>query len=76
MLEEAGLGPLYVYHDHALYYANASGLPYITANSLKFLREREIVHSLRFREAADIGCFFVRLKVNRLPYYRRFQRVE
>ncbi len=92
-LEEAGLGQHYVNHDSALYYANASGVPwtasYITAkgdpiadlyediaaeekaratyqwlihmtddvdlqDSLKFLREREIIHSLRFREAVEM----------------------
>lgn len=92
-LEEAGLGPHYVNHDHALYYANASGVPWTAAyiqakgdpladlyediaaeekaratyqwlidmtddvdlqDGLKFLREREIVHSLRFREAVEM----------------------
>ncbi|WP_042348034.1 manganese catalase family protein [Bacillus massiliigorillae] len=92
-LKEAGLGDHYVGHDSALYYTNASGVPfttsYITAkgdpiadlyediaaeekaratyqwiidmsddvdlnDSLRFLREREIVHSQRFREAVEI----------------------
>ncbi len=93
MLKEAGLGDHYVNHDRALFYQNASGVPftatYIQAkgdpiadlyediaaeekaratyqwiidlsddtdlnDSLKFLREREIVHSQRFREAVEI----------------------
>ncbi|PID03302.1 MULTISPECIES: manganese catalase family protein [unclassified Sporosarcina] len=92
-LEEAGLGPHYVNHGHALFYENASGVPFTTTyiqakgdpiadlyediaaeekaratyqwiidvsddawinDSLKFLRERENVHSLRFREAVEI----------------------
>ena len=89
----AGLGDHYVNHDRALFYQNASGVPwtasYIQAkgdpiadlyediaaeekaratyqwiidvsddpdlnDGLKFLREREIVHSMRFREAVEI----------------------
>jgi spore coat protein JC len=89
----AGLGDHYVNHDNALYYQNATGVPwtatYIQAkgdpiadlyediaaeekaratyqwmidvtddvdlqDGLKFLREREIVHSQRFREAVEI----------------------
>jgi spore coat protein JC len=92
-LKTAGLDDHYVSHDKALFYQNASGVPwtatYIQAkgdqiadlyediaaeekaratyqwlidltddvdlqDSLKFLREREIVHSLRFREAVEI----------------------
>lgn len=92
-LRAAGLGDHYANHDRALFYQNASGVPwtasYIAAkgdpiadiyediaaeekaratyqwlidltddvdlqDSLKFLREREIVHSLRFREAVEI----------------------
>ncbi|WP_026703286.1 manganese catalase family protein [Salibacterium aidingense] len=92
-MEEAGLGDFYVNHDNALYYNNASGVPwtasYIQAkgdpiadlyediaaeekaratyqwiidmsddpdlnDGLKFLREREIVHSQRFREAVEM----------------------
>ncbi|MEC0231108.1 manganese catalase family protein [Paenibacillus alba] len=92
-LKEAGLDDHYAGHDKALFYQNASGVPwtatYIQAkgdpiadlyediaaeekaratyqwlidltddvdlqDSLKFLREREIVHSLRFREAVEI----------------------
>lgn len=92
-LEEAGLGPHYVSHDSALFYNNASGVPFTAAyiqakgdpladlyediaaeekaratyqwlidmtddvdlqDSLKFLREREIVHALRFKEAVEI----------------------
>ncbi|WP_163537676.1 manganese catalase family protein [Gracilibacillus sp. YIM 98692] len=92
-LEEAGLGPHFVNHDHALFYHNAAGSPwtatYIQAkgdpiadlyediaaeekaratyqwiidlsddpylnDSLRFLREREIVHSQRFHEAVEI----------------------
>ncbi|MDQ0058095.1 manganese catalase family protein [Paenibacillus harenae] len=92
-LRAAGLGDHYAAHDNALFYQNASGVPwtasYIQAkgdpiadlyediaaeekaratyqwlidltddvdlqDSLKFLREREIVHSLRFREAVEI----------------------
>ncbi|HBS44261.1 MAG TPA: spore coat protein CotJC [Paenibacillus sp.] len=30
-LEEAGLGPHFAAHDHALFYNNASGVPYTTA---------------------------------------------
>ncbi|MBL0386493.1 manganese catalase family protein [Tumebacillus sp. ITR2] len=90
---EAGLGDHYVNHDKALYYQNASGVPWTAAyiqakgdpiadlyediaaeekaratyqwliditddvdikDSLKFLREREIIHSLRFRECVEI----------------------
>lgn len=89
----AGLGDHYVVHDNALYYQNASGVPwtatYIQAkgdpiadlyediaaeekaratyqwiidlsddpdlnDGLRFLREREIIHALRFREAVEI----------------------
>lgn len=92
-MKAAGLGDHYVNHDRALFYHNASGVPwtasYIQAkgdpiadlyediaaeekaratyqwiidvsddpdlnDGLKFLREREIVHSLRFREAVEI----------------------
>ncbi|MFD0959417.1 manganese catalase family protein [Paenibacillus chungangensis] len=92
-MKAAGLGAHFASHDSALFYANASGVPwtasYIQAkgdpiadlyediaaeekaratyqwlidmtddvdlqDSLKFLREREIVHSLRFREAVEI----------------------
>ncbi|ANY66198.1 spore coat protein CotJC [Paenibacillus sp. BIHB 4019] len=92
-LEEAGLGPHYASHDSALFYNNASGVPFTAAyiqakgdpladlyediaaeekaratyqwlidmtddvdlqDSLKFLREREIVHALRFKEAVEI----------------------
>lgn len=92
-LKEAGLGDHYANHDKALFYHNASGVPwtatYIQAkgdpiadlyediaaeekaratyqwlidmsddpdvnDALKFLREREVVHSLRFREAVEI----------------------
>lgn len=92
-MKEAGLGDHYAGHDRALFYNNASGVPfsatYIQAkgdpiadlyediaaeekaratyqwiidlsddtdlnDSLKFLREREIIHSQRFREAVEI----------------------
>ncbi|BAU29347.1 spore coat protein JC [Aneurinibacillus soli] len=92
-LKAAGLGEHYANHDKALFYTNASGVPftvsYIAAkgdpiadlyediaaeekaratyqwlidmtddidlkDSLTFLREREIIHSLRFREAVEI----------------------
>jgi spore coat protein JC len=92
-IKEAGLGDHYAAHDRALFYTNASGVPFTAAyiaakgdpiadlyediaaeekaratyqwlidmtddvdlqDSLKFLREREIVHSLRFREAVEI----------------------
>ncbi|CAH0347160.1 MULTISPECIES: manganese catalase family protein [unclassified Bacillus (in: firmicutes)] len=92
-LRDAGIADHYVNHDSAVYYHNASGVPwtasYIQAkgdpiadlyediaaeekaratyqwlidisddpdinDSLRFLREREIVHSLRFREAVEI----------------------
>lgn len=92
-LKEAGLEDHYVAHDSALFYNNASGVPFTAAyiqakgdpiadlyediaaeekaratyqwiidmsddvdlnDSLKFLREREIVHSLRFREAVEM----------------------
>lgn len=92
-LQEAGLGEHYANHDSALYYNNASGVPWTAAyiaskgdpladlyediaaeekaratyqwiidmtddvdlqDSLKFLREREIVHSMRFKEAVEI----------------------
>lgn len=93
MLKAAGMDPYYVNHDKALFYENASGVPWTAAyiqakgdpiadlyediaaeekaratyqwlidmtddvdiqDGLKFLREREIVHSLRFREAVEI----------------------
>jgi spore coat protein JC len=93
MLKAAGLDDHYASHDRALFYQNASGVPWTAAyiqakgdpiadlyediaaeekaratyqwlidltddvdlqDSLKFLREREIVHSLRFREAVEI----------------------
>lgn len=92
-LKAAGLGDHYVAHDSALFYNNASGVPFTTAyiqakgdpiadlyediaaeekaratyqwiidlsddpdlnDGLKYLREREVVHSLRFREAVEI----------------------
>ncbi|MBD2869879.1 manganese catalase family protein [Paenibacillus arenilitoris] len=92
-LRAAGLGDHYVAHDNALFYQNASGVPWTAAyiqakgdpiadlyediaaeekaratyqwliditddvdlqDGLKYLREREIVHSLRFREAVEI----------------------
>ncbi|MED5016836.1 manganese catalase family protein [Paenibacillus chibensis] len=92
-LECAGLGAHYAAHDKALFYENASGVPWTAAyiqakgdpladlyediaaeekaratyqwlidmtddvdlqDSLKFLREREIVHATRFREAVEI----------------------
>jgi spore coat protein JC len=92
-IRAAGLGDHYVAHDKALFYQNASGVPWTAAyiqakgdpiadlyediaaeekaratyqwlidmtddvdlqDGLKFLREREIVHSLRFREAVEI----------------------
>lgn len=92
-LKAAGLDSHYVAHDRALFYENASGVPFTAAyiqakgdpiadlyediaaeekaratyqwlidmtddcdlqDSLKFLREREIIHSLRFREAVEI----------------------
>lgn len=92
-LKKAGLGDHYVEHDSALFYTNASGVPFTAAyiqakgdpiadlyediaaeekaratyqwiidmsddpdlnDSLKFLREREVVHSLRFREAVEL----------------------
>jgi len=92
-LKAAGLGDHFAAHDHALFYQNASGVPwtasYIQAkgdpiadlyediaaeekaratyqwlidmtddvdlqDSLKFLREREVIHSQRFREAVEI----------------------
>ncbi|MFD0716451.1 manganese catalase family protein [Paenibacillus sp. GCM10027626] len=92
-LEEAGLGESFVNHGGALFYNNASGVPWTAAyiaakndpladlyediaaeekaratyqwlidmtddvdlqDSLKFLREREIVHALRFKEAVEI----------------------
>jgi spore coat protein JC len=92
-MKEAGLGAHYANHENALYYNNASGVPwtasYIAAkgdpiadlyediaaeekaratyqwiinmsddpclnDSLKFLREREIIHSQRFRERKKI----------------------
>ncbi|SDX02891.1 manganese catalase family protein [Paenibacillus urinalis] len=92
-MKAAGLGDHFVNHDHALFYQNASGVPwtatYIQAkgdpiadlyediaaeekaratyqwlidmtddvdlqDGLKYLREREVVHSQRFREAVEI----------------------
>jgi spore coat protein JC len=92
-LRAVGLGDHYVAHDKALFYQNASGVPWTAAyiqakgdpiadlyediaaeekaratyqwlidmtddvdlqDGLKFLREREIIHSLRFREAVEI----------------------
>lgn len=92
-LKAVGLDDYYVSHDHALFYVNATGVPWTAAyiqakgdpiadlyediaaeekaratyqwlidmtddvdlqDSLKFLREREVVHSLRFREAVEI----------------------
>lgn len=92
-VKAAGLGDHYVSHDLALFYQNASGVPWTAAyiqakgdpiadlyediaaeekaratyqwlidmtddvdlqDSLKFLREREVVHSQRFREAVEI----------------------
>ncbi|MBU8905392.1 manganese catalase family protein [Desertibacillus haloalkaliphilus] len=92
-MKEAGLGDHYAEHDRALFYANASGVPWTAAyiqakgdpiadlyediaaeekaratyqwiidmsddpdlnDGLKFLREREVVHSQRFREAVEI----------------------
>jgi spore coat protein JC len=93
MMKAAGLGDHYAVHDNALYYHNASGVPwtasYIQAkgdpiadlyediaaeekaratyqwiinlsddpdlnDGLRFLREREVIHSQRFREAVEI----------------------
>lgn len=92
-MKAAGLGDHYANHDNALFYQNASGVPwtasYIAAkgdpiadlyediaaeekaratyqwiinlsddpdlnDGLRFLREREIIHSQRFREAVEI----------------------
>ncbi|EIT85534.1 manganese containing catalase [Fictibacillus macauensis ZFHKF-1] len=92
-MKQAGLDAHYASHDSALFYHNASGVPFTTAyiaakgdpiadlyediaaeekaratyqwiidmsddpdlnDSLRFLREREIIHSLRFREAVEI----------------------
>ncbi|MFB4164377.1 manganese catalase family protein [Alteribacillus sp. JSM 102045] len=92
-MKAAGLGDHYANHDNALYYHNASGVPWTAAyiqakgdpiadlyediaaeekaratyqwiidmsddpdlnDGLKFLREREVVHSQRFREAVEI----------------------
>lgn len=92
-LKAAGLDDHYAAHDRALFYQNASGVPWTAAyiqakgdpiadlyediaaeekaratyqwlidltddvdlqDGLKFLREREVVHSLRFREAVEI----------------------
>jgi spore coat protein JC len=92
-IKAAGLDDHYVNHDRALYYQNASGVPWTAAyiqakgdpiadlyediaaeekaratyqwmidltddvdlqDGLKFLREREIVHSMRFREAVEM----------------------
>ena len=93
MIKAAGLDDHYVQHDNALFYQNASGVPWTAAyiqakgdpiadlyediaaeekaratyqwlidmtddvdlqDGLKFLREREVVHSQRFREAVEI----------------------
>jgi len=92
-LVAAGLGDHYVNHDRALFYHDASGVPWTAAyiqakgdpiadlyediaaeekaratyqwlidisddpdlnDGLRFLREREVVHSMRFREAVEI----------------------
>ncbi|MDM5335230.1 manganese catalase family protein [Ureibacillus composti] len=92
-MKAAGLGDHYANHDRALFYHDASGVPWTAAyiqakgdpiadlyediaaeekaratyqwlidmsddpdlnDALKFLREREIIHSLRFREAVEI----------------------
>lgn len=92
-LKAVGLGAHYAAHDSALFYENASGVPFTAAyiqakgdpladlyediaaeekaratyqwlidltddvdlqDSLKFLREREIVHALRFKEAVEM----------------------
>ena len=92
-LKEAGLGDHYANHDRALFYHDASGVPWTAAyiqakgdpiadlyediaaeekaratyqwlinmtddvdlqDSLKFLREREIVHAQRFKEAVEL----------------------
>lgn len=92
-LKAAGLGDHYVAHDKALFYENASGVPWTAAyiqakgdpiadlyediaaeekaratyqwlidmtddpdlqDGLRFLREREVIHSQRFREAVEI----------------------
>ncbi|GAA4711815.1 manganese catalase family protein [Brevibacillus fulvus] len=92
-LRAAGLADHYVNHDKALYYQNASGVPWTAAyiqakgdpiadlyediaaeekaratyqwlidmtddvdlqDGLKFLRQREVVHSQRFREAVEL----------------------
>ncbi|RAL25697.1 hypothetical protein DL897_06375 [Thermoflavimicrobium daqui] len=92
-LKAAGLGEHYANHERALFYENASGVPFTATyfqakndpiadlyediaaeekaratyqwlidlsddpdinDSLKFLREREVVHSQRFREAVEI----------------------
>lgn len=92
-MRAVGLGDHYVSHDNALFYQNASGVPWTAAyiqakgdpiadlyediaaeekaratyqwliditddtdlqDSLKFLREREVVHSQRFREAVEL----------------------
>jgi spore coat protein JC len=92
-LKAAGLGDNYAIRDNALFYQNASGVPWTAAyiqakgdpiadlyediaaeekaratyqwlidmtddpdlqDSLKFLRQREVVHSQRFREAVEL----------------------
>jgi len=92
-MKAAGLGDHYANHDNALYYHNASGVPWTAAfiqakgdpiadlyediaaeekaratyqwlidmtddpdlkDGLKFLREREVIHSQRFREAVEL----------------------
>jgi spore coat protein JC len=93
MMKAAGLGDHYSVHDNALFYHNASGVPWTAAfiqakgdpiadlyediaaeekaratyqwiinlsddpdlnDGLRYLREREIIHSQRFREAVEI----------------------
>ncbi|MCQ6277948.1 manganese catalase family protein [Bacillus sp. EB600] len=92
-LKAAGLGDHYAVHDNAIFYHNASGVPWTAAyiqakgdpiadlyediaaeekaratyqwlinlsddpdlnDGLRFLREREIIHAQRFREAVEI----------------------
>ncbi len=92
-IQEAGLDAHYASHERALFYQNASGVPWSAAyiqakgdpiadlyeniaaeekaratyqwlidltddvdlqDGLKFLREREIIHSMRFREAVEM----------------------
>jgi spore coat protein JC len=93
MMKAAGLGDHYSVHDNALFYHNASGVPWTASfiqakgdpiadlyediaaeekaratyqwiinlsddpdlnDGLRYLREREIIHSQRFREAVEI----------------------